>query len=156
MSHAVVYLAALFVVSMMSFITGEKAMLRTVAALFGAWVLNWGYVTLTGSYTPWAWFTAVDAIAAAVILIRPAGKIQGLIGVCFLVQIAQHIGYGVNYVENGYSWDAAMLHWQMQYGIGFIKLFLVGGWAAWNGKAAYSRLLRRNRGVPHPTHRASL
>lgn len=152
MSHTLVYLAALFVVSVMSFITGEKAMLRTVGALFGAWLLNWGYVMLTGSYTPWAWFTAVDTIAAAIILIRPAGKVQGLIGVCFLVQLAQHIGYGVNYVENGYSWDAAMLHWQVQYGIGFIKLFLVGAWAAWHGKAAYLRLFHRHRGLSDPAH----
>lgn len=154
MSHTLIYLAALFVVSVMSFITGEKAMLRTVGALFGAWVLNWGYVTLTGSYTPWAWFTAVDAIAAAIILIRPAGKVQGLIGVCFLVQIAQHVAYGANYLENGYSWDAAMLHWTVQQVIAFIKLFLVGAWAAWNGKAAYLRLFHRHRRVSHPAHSA--
>lgn len=129
------YVAAWLVTACIALTQGGEPMRRTILSLAGAWALNWGYCAVTGLASPWAWFVGVDTVAALAILRHPAGKVQALVGTCFLIQIAINIGYGANLLWNGYNFDAELLRWQSDYAIGFVKLAMVLAWGLWNAKS---------------------
>ena len=76
----------------------------------------------------------VDAVAALIITLRPAGKVQSLIGLSFIPQIGLHLGRFLNGAEANmvmYFWGLSVL--------GFLQLgFLVGWWF-------YDRIARHRR-----------
>lgn len=110
--------------------TGNRAMLRTVLTILGCWALGmlWRNTVVPSSDWPWLFYAVTDSIAAMIILRSPAGKWQGFIGLCFLVQIATNVGYGWAFLERGYNFDAAMLAWNINYWLGLVKLALLGVW----------------------------
>lgn len=65
----------------------------------------------------------VDAIAATVILYRPAGKAQALVGLTFLLQIGVHAGR----LMNGEAADLNLYWWGLSL-LAFLQIFVVGGW----------------------------
>lgn len=128
------------------------AMLRTVLTILAAWGCGTFYrlVIVPDSDWPWLYYAALDAISAAIIIRHPANKWQGWIGLCFLVQFAANIGYGANYIERGYDYDAAVLAWSFNGWVGHAKLILLAGW----GGAAIAGYLRgRTRVLFHPAPR---
>jgi hypothetical protein len=147
------YLAALVATACIALLQKSEPMRRTIIALAGAWILNWGFCTLFDVTSPWLWFIAVDTLAATVILWHPAAKAQAVIGTCFLVQIATNIGYGANLLWNGYNYDAELLRWTIDYRIGFAKLALVGAWGLWNARSLYRDRRRRRAAIPRQTDR---
>lgn len=66
---------------------------------------------------------AVDTLGAIVILIRPAGKTQALIGLTFLLQIGVHAGR----ILNGDSADLDIYWWGLSIPA-VLQLVLTGGW----------------------------
>ena len=65
----------------------------------------------------------VDALAAAVVLIRPAGKAQALVGATLACQMGLYAGR----LLNGENADINHLWWGLSV-LAFAQLFLVGGW----------------------------
>lgn len=65
----------------------------------------------------------VDVIAAAIILWRPAGKAQAIIGLTFLLQIGVHAGR----LANGEQADFLLYWWGLSL-LAFLQLFVMGGW----------------------------
>lgn len=136
------YLAPLLVVALLS-TTGTKPMLRTALALVANWIANTAYVMATGDYSPWGWFIATDAAAAWIVLWHPAGRVQSLVGWCFMAQILLH---GVYAISDPIL--AARPYWEALTIIAFLQLLFLGGWIIGHGgKAAYRAWGRRRSGV---------
>lgn len=132
------YFVPLCVVVMLS-TTGTRPMLRTALAIAANWLANTLYVYATVDYTPWAWFIATDAVAAWTVLWQPAGRVQSLIGWCFMAQILFH---GVYAISDPVL--AAHSYWIVLTLIAFLQLAFLGGWIVGHwGKAAYRAWGRR-------------
>lgn len=92
----------------------------------------------------------VDLIAAAVILIHPAGKMQSLIGLSFLLQI----GFYAGRLANGDQADLDLFWWGLSV-LALLQLALLAGWWFYE-RVPWSRLVRSRGENPHPAHRESL
>lgn len=146
------YLAALAVLSLAAFSRmGDTALRRTMIVLLLSWVLHVGVIKLTGIQSPWAWFLGVDIAAAWVILWHPRSRLQGLIGVSFIIGIAVHVGYGVNHLHSGYDFIRATEYWLVREVLGFARLGLIGAWAAWDGILAYTGHRGRRHALVDPS-----
>lgn len=64
-----------------------------------------------------------DLLAAVVILWRPAGKVQALIGLTFLLQIGVHTGKMLNGENADYYY-----YWLLLSVLAILQLSLIGGW----------------------------
>lgn len=71
---------------------------RTAWALAGGCVASIGAQLVTGKPDPWLAFLLIDAATAWVVLHRPAGRVQALIGGLLIGQVLWHAAYG--YVGN--------------------------------------------------------
>lgn len=117
-------------------------MLRTVAALMGCSAIGllWRYAIVPDSEWPWLTYAVIDLVGATIVISHPACRWQGWIGLCFLIQVAMNVGYGAAYLALGYSYDAALLAWEMAGHFTVLKLFLLG---AWGGLGIVDHLTRR-------------
>lgn len=109
--------------------TDNGGMRRTVWTLLGCFAVGvvWRTVTVDSNW-PWFFYAVTDAIAAWIIMRNPAGKWQGWIGLCFIIQMCVNIGYGGALLDQGYSYEAALLAWKINSLMGYIKLLLLGVW----------------------------
>lgn len=89
----------------------------------------------------------VDAIGATIILIHPAGKVQSIIGLTFLLQIGVHAGR----VFNGQSADLNNYWWGLSL-LAVLQLVLTGGWWV-NEQLSRSRAVHRDSPLASPAHR---
>jgi hypothetical protein len=133
---------------------GTAPMIRTVLTLAGV-----GLVSLVlGRADFLAWpsvdyamaMLAVDAIGGAIVLIRPAGKAQSIIGLTFLLQCGVHAGRILN------SQDADIYNYWLGLSIlAFLQIVIAGGW--WiNDRVSGKRLVRRGRPLPAPSNLESM
>lgn len=114
---------------------------RTAAAMAANAILNAGFVVASGIEDPWAWYIAMDAAAAAIVLHQPAGKAQSVIGSLYMAQIVVHGVYAAS--GDAVSKDA---YWQVLIALAFAQLLVLGGWTIGHhgGRIArYFRLRRR-------------
>lgn len=91
----------------------------------------------------------VDTIAAAVVLIRPAGKAQALVGVTYLVQI----GFYAGRLLNGENADINNL-WLGLTVMAMLQLVLVGGWWIYE-RVTWGDTVHRRDPVPVTSHHKS-
>lgn len=132
-------------------------MMRTALALFFCLVVDRLHFYATQEYVPWAWYLATDTIVAAIVLARPAGRVQAAIGITFLAEISAHVAYGIFVHRNGYHYEVAMSYWRMLYGVAILQAVLIVGWTA--GGLARRIPLRnplRDRILPAATHMSGL
>ncbi len=149
---ALAYAGSLVLLVGLVWFRGSAPMLRTILAIFGwfvganAWTIShWGG-------EPWALLFALDVIAALVVLIMPAGKMQSLIGTTFLVKLAMDTAYGLALF---YGHADPLKYWWALTGIGFVQLLLVGGW--WlSERFPHLRGVRFIRRFDHSPRRAGM
>jgi hypothetical protein len=72
-----------------------RPLLRTALAITVNWLVGTAYVQITHDYTPWYFNIVIDGIAAYVVMRRPASKVQGYIGLFYIIQICYHVGFGI-------------------------------------------------------------
>lgn len=120
-----VYTAFLGLLVIVIAVRGTLPMLRTILAIFGWFLAANAWTISHGGGEPWALFFALDVIAALVILIMPAGKMQSLIGTTFLIKLAFDTAYGLAVF---YGYPEPVKYWWALTILGFIQLLLVGGW----------------------------
>lgn len=89
-----VYGALLSVLPLISLIAGRAAMFRTGIAILGSWLACVGIVYWLRDPAPWLWFTLIDSIACVIVTVRPAGKMQSIIGGVFAAEIFCHFIFG--------------------------------------------------------------
>lgn len=105
-------------------------MLRTALALLGCLIVDRLHFRVTHEYLPWVWYIATDTITAAIVLARPAGQVQAIIGATYLAEISFHIAYGDYTHRNGYHYQFALCYWQILYAVAILQAVLMGGWTA--------------------------
>lgn len=103
-----------------------EPMRRTAAVLLANAGLNAAFVTMSGIHDPWFWYIPLDGVAAALILIQPAGKPQSVIGGLYMAQIAMHGVYGALKLSGGGPYENG--YWQVLIAVAFAQLAVLGGW----------------------------
>lgn len=130
MTDMVAYASPLLFLLLCGAAIRSDGMLRTFLTFLVAFLAQNIWIMATGVWTPWEWMTAVDIVAAAVVIRHPANRWQGYIGIFYLVQIMMHLGYGANVLLYGHDFARELVHWWWNNAIGYAKLFLAGGWVA--------------------------
>ena len=103
-------------------------MIRTAMALLANWLAHVAYWYATHDPTPYFFSIGVDTITSVIILTRPAGRMQAMIGWTLLTQIMVGFGYALSVKTGGYVVEAEQRYWQILDGIGLLQILLVGGW----------------------------
>jgi len=103
-------------------------MIRTAMALLANWLVHVVYWYATNDPTPYFFSIGVDTITSVIILTRPAGRMQAMIGWTLLTQIMVGFGYALSVKTGGYVVEAEQRYWQILDGIGLLQILLVGGW----------------------------
>jgi hypothetical protein len=117
--------------------------LRTWAALFGAWLAGAAAVEWTGDFTPELEWILTDAIAAIIVIVRPAGMVQKAIGLLFAGMVAAHVGHAL-------GGHGEALYLALNAHIGWVQWVLLLVWSAGDvGSRVYNRTWRR-RAVADP------
>jgi len=143
-TSVVAYASGLFCVALLAGFTGWRRkevrwqIWRVGFVLAANWFLGFVFVTQTGNYTPWIFSLLIDALAAFAIMYRPAGKIQGLIGLTYFFQIAGHIAYGGRGLI-GLETDPLYYYDALTF-VAWVQLLAVGAWGAgiWGKCALHS------------------
>lgn len=121
-------------------------MIRTVLTLLGVGLAS----LILGDKDFLAWpsvnyamgMLAIDAIGGAIVLIRPAGKAQSIIGLTFLLQCGVHAGRILN-AENADIYN----YWLGLSILAFLQLIIAGGW--WiHDRVSGKRVLHRGGPLP--------
>lgn len=139
--------------SLILLITGRgrnAAMFRTILAIAFNSILANTYTLATGETSPWHVFMVLDVLAATIILVQPAGRIQAIIGWTYVAQLAMHTGYALN----GASADPVIYWWSLTVS-GYVQLLLVGGWWARGQWPDFLRI-RRQRKLAPASHQKSV
>lgn len=117
-------------------------MLRTALTFVGVYLFQLAYSYTIGAPGQEMAFIVADAVAAAIILLRPSGRAQALIGLTYLLQMAMHAAKALL----GTASDP-VVYWWFVTAAAFLQLLLLGGW--W----IHVRL-SDHRTVRHPAARA--
>jgi hypothetical protein len=129
------YIACMVAASMLAITRRDVILTRCAAAVVGNWAVNTFYVTVSGEFTPWPLFIMTDMLAALVILKRPAAKMQALLGVSYLMQIAIHTGYAMVQAARGVPPDdVQMMYLDWLDIVGYGQLFILGTWGIGHGR----------------------
>jgi hypothetical protein len=105
-----------------------RFMLRVALALLGNWAAHIVWWTITADPTPYLFSLVADVLTAVVVLIRPAGRMQALIGWSLLVQITIHSAYIYHLLVGGYAVEAEVKYWEWLDRIALVQIALAGGW----------------------------
>jgi hypothetical protein len=147
------YWTALGALSLLIFAKGTGPMIRTTIAMVAVLALSltlhrflWPFPSEPYCLT----MLVADALAAAVVLIRPAGRAQAAIGITFLVQM----GFYAGRLLNGDRADFDNLWWGLS-SMAFLQIVLVGGWWLYE-RAPRRRHLPGGGSVPASSHREGM
>lgn len=143
-ASAMLFFAIVAVMGMLSAALRDRMMLRTCMTMLGCSIAGILWRTMIAPDVQWPWLTyaMIDAVGAYIVIRHPACRWQGWIGLCFLIQFAMNIGYGAAILDQGYSYDAAVLAWENAGHIANLKLLLLG---AWGGLSFADLIARRSR-----------
>lgn len=123
------YWTALCALVLVTMYKGSLPMVRTLAAMLWVGVLSLALASRRGFGIDWTGedyaltMMAADGLAAAVVLIRPAGKAQSVIGLTFLLQMAVYVAR----LLHGAAFDADAYWWLLSL-LALLQLFVAGGW----------------------------
>lgn len=94
----------------------SKPMLRTWLALSGASAAAWLVNDVTA-------FIAIDAVAAAIVIARPSGLPQKLIGALFVCMVLFDLGFYLSPQADGALFVSVLTF------IGWVQWLILGAWA---------------------------
>lgn len=117
-----------------------RQMLRTWAAVMGASVAAYFVQDIVA-------YMAIDAIAAAVVMARPAGYAQKAIGAIFVSMLMFDLGFFLS-PHNG--WDLFLLASTVA---GWVQWLILGAWAGHDAWGRYYRWSYPSHGLPPPVPR---
>jgi hypothetical protein len=131
----------------------REPLLRTGASVLGCWLAGVVYVQTTDDYTPWHFNIFIDALAASVIMLHPAGRLQGAIGLLYFGQIAWHTAFGIQILSG--NMPDALFYYNAITWVAWAQLAVLG---AWGGGILYGsrvRTVRHSRNAPRTRTRAA-
>jgi len=146
------YLGILCVLAVAGLLQRNEPMLRTSLVILANWLANTAFVTIAGVYDPWVWFMLTDAIAAGVVLMHPAGRMQASIGWIYISMILVHFGYWFARNPDAILDYLYILDWLAVAQIGLMVLWGMGGVARRIGH----HLHRADRRLSQPSRMAGV
>ena len=120
--------ACLLVLWLMSIATEGRFMIRVSLALLANWLAHVLHYAMFADPTPYQFSIFADLLTAVVILTRPAGRMQAMIGWTLLAQIMVHSGYSLHLLIGGYTVEAEYRYWSWIDWIAVGQLLLLGAW----------------------------
>lgn len=102
---------------------GSFAMKRAMFTVAANYAAAFCYTWVSKDPTPWPLFMALDFVSAAIILIKPAGRAQALVGLIYLMQISIHTGYAIALPNAD-----GVVYWWLLTALAFLQLAVIGGW----------------------------
>lgn len=120
------------------------AIMRCYIVIAAVWLAGLVYWSLTGDYTHAPLNIITDALAASIIMMRPAGRFQSALGATYVIQVVIHAAFLLRVALTG-SADEVVYYENLTIWA-FIQLGVIG---VWNGRVWWGRL-GRNR------HKASV
>ncbi len=128
----------------LALLCGSEVQRRCALTIAANWLACTAFVEVTGQYTPWAWFWAMDLVSAIAVTLRPVGRFQRLLVYSYSFQIGFHAAYGMTDAGDDRRYlgalDAVLI----------LQMLLVFVWIAADGV----RHLNRFRGLPPLHHEA--
>lgn len=117
---------------------GRGAKLRTWLALMGASFAAMAFPPLSvGAYI------AIDTAAGAIVLAKPAGEVQRIIGRLFIVMVMFHLGFLISRAFAPVE-GAELFYYQANAATGWLQFLCLIGWGLWDaGKALADYAVRR-------------
>lgn len=115
------YLTGLVIIAGSLALFGRGAVERCASVLIANWVAQYVYNDLAGTFTPWVWFAFIDLLSGLVILWKPAGRWQAILGGTYAVQIVCHFVYA----NGGFGQHD---YWQILTAIAWAQLMILGVW----------------------------
>ena len=109
--------------------------LRTWLALFAASIAA-HVVTPAVGHVPLLWYIVIDTAAAWIVLARPAGIAQKLIGLLFAAMVLFHVGVLMRGAEH-----ANGIYYAFQMSAGWAQFLVLAGWSGNDvGRSVWRRL----------------
>lgn len=142
-----IYLTGLVLIAGSLALFSRGAVERCASVLLANWVAQYVYNDWAGTFTPWVWFTVIDAVSAMVILWRPAGRWQAVLGGSYAAQIVCHFIYA----NDGFAQHD---YWQILTSIAWAQLMILGVWG--HGGAISRFRLRWRADHPHQSHNGGM
>lgn len=120
-----------------------RTWLAMMGAALGALLVPVMHIGPTVDSTVIGWYIVIDAIAGRVVLMRPAGWVQKLIGAIFALMVSFHVGF---LIADKPDATLGYLHWLSWAGwLQWAALFVWGTYDA--GKAIAGRIGGRRHAV---------
>ncbi len=142
--------AALNILLVMTVLCGPGGARRSAVTLAANWTSCTAYVALSGNFTPWAWFWAMDFLCAAALLLHPVSKWQRWLAYSYMLQFGFHAAFGFAQYMRGHGASNAFTVAggdPLQY-LGRLDTVLIvqlGLVAIWTGGHGLYRLCRAHR-----------
>jgi len=133
------FACALAFVAVAAGVSRDRVAMLGASIVVGIWMLWSGFIFATGIYEPWHWGIVIDGLATWVLLRAPTCRPRTILAALYCVQIAMHIGYGIVVMTTAPDYEAYYDRLKI---IGWLQLFLVGGWSI---GSLWHRLLRARR-----------
>ena len=89
-------------------------------------------------------YIAIDIAAGAIVLARPAGEVQRLIGRCFVLMVGFHLGFALN-LALGPVEGADLFYYQANAATGWLQFAILLGWGLWDAGKALVGVADRRR-----------
>lgn len=140
--------AFLMTLTMLSTIIGRPFMVRTALALTANWSAHMLHAALFNEPSPVLFSIFADILTLIVIVSRPAGRMQGVIGATLWVQIGIGCGYFLSTLLGGYDVTNEVSYWRYLDWFALLQILLLGAWFV-DGAVRYAlgdRYLDRLRG----------
>lgn len=118
---------------------GRGAKLRTWLALMGASLAAMAFPPLSvGAYI------AIDGVAGIIVLAKPAGPVQKLIGELFMLMVCFHLGFALS--SAFWPVDGAdQFYYQANAATGWLQFAILLGWGLWDAGKALVGVADRRR-----------
>lgn len=113
--------------------------MRCYAVIATVWLAGLIYWSLTDDYTHAPFNIITDSLAASIIMMRPAGRFQSVLGATYVIQVVIHAAFLLRVALTG-SADEVVYYENLTIWA-YIQLGVIG---AWNGRILWGRF-RRNR-----------
>lgn len=115
------------------------AIMRCYIVIVAVWLAGLVYCSMTGDYTHAPLNIITDALAASIIMMRPAGRFQSMLGATYVVQVVIHAAFLLRVSLTGQADE--IIYYENLTIWAFIQLGVIG---VWNGRIWWGRF-RRNR-----------
>jgi hypothetical protein len=106
---------------------------RTIFILFADWTACTTLAEIIGSQTNWIGLSAIDGMAA-ILLLGCRRRMEAALAVSFIAEIIMHLAYGFHEVFHLSAPRADVLHWWLTFVVAWGQALGFVVWGCWHGR----------------------